>query len=376
MFSGAKAAATKRSSKLSEYIRKDQTKAITRITLHNGEDVGAHDKHIYGETIIVQREINALSTKLEIRDMHGKLVKSGAKATQELEHILSKFYIDVENSVTLMHQEECKAFFQNTDKNKLFHAYMSGTLLAKIKVRGEESAQHINSIKTSSDSKFVFLQESITISVIFVCFSDSEKDIKEKEEKLKRCKEAIEVLAIESGDQSQQKARHAWAKYTYQDKKNMIEAREKYEAKKKEYDTELENLRKKEDHQETKTEELRALKIEHNQLEDHLRNLDEDNQANFNRKKQLESQLQKVQEEFENAERDMRNHRSTVQTLTNEIRASKMDVNRNQEENEGDNRESELNRLQNKRDSLDAKIDEIRTKQRQLGKLFLYESQL
>ena len=193
---------------------------------------------------------------------------------------------------------------------------------------------------------------------------------------MKRCKEAIEVLAIEGEDQSQQKARHAWAKYHTQDKKNMIEARDKYQAKKKEYDTELENLRRKEGLLETNTEELRALKIEHNQLEDRLRNLDEDNQANFNRKKQLESQLQKVQEEFENAERDMRNHRSTVQTLTNEIRASKMDVNRNQEENEGDNRESELNRLQNKRDSLDAKIDEIRAKQRQLGKLFLYESQL
>ena len=359
---------------MSEYIRKDQTKAITRITLHNGDDVGAHDKHIYGEAIIVQREIkHPSSTSLEIRDMHGKVVKSGAKATQELEHILSKFYIDVENSVTLMHQEECKAFFQNTDKNKLFHAYMSGTLLAKIKVRGEESMQHINSIKSSTDSKFAFLWESNNFghfTFIFVCFSGSEKDIKEKEEKLKRCKEAIEVLAIEGEDQSQQKSRHAWAKYYNQDKPTMERFRAEYQAKKKEYETELENLRKKEDHQETKTEELKALKIEHNQLEDKLRNLDENNQANFNRHKQLESQLQKVQEEYENAERDVRNHHSTVQTLTNEIRKSKMDVNRNQEENEGDNNQSELNRLQNKRDSLDAKIDEIRAKQRQLGKFF------
>ena len=65
---------------------------MTKIHLYNGVDVSAHDKEIYGDRIIVHREINARGgTLLEIRDQFGKVVKSGPSAKPELEHILSKF---------------------------------------------------------------------------------------------------------------------------------------------------------------------------------------------------------------------------------------------------------------------------------------------
>lgn len=108
---------------------------------------------------MVQREINAKSTSLEIRDYFGKLIKSGAKARTELDHILSKFHVDVENSVIIMHQEEAKSFFQHAEPNKLFNFYMKGTLLQKIKQKGLESNQHIKSIDDSVERNKKTLQK-------------------------------------------------------------------------------------------------------------------------------------------------------------------------------------------------------------------------
>ena len=131
LFLGAKAKSTHRSTKLSEYIREGQTKAVTKIHLYNGGEGTAHDKDVYGDRIVIQREIFKGSTKLDIRDCFGRVIKSGDNARPELDHILSKFHIDVENSVIIMHQEEAKSFFQHAEPNKLFNFYMKGTLLQK-----------------------------------------------------------------------------------------------------------------------------------------------------------------------------------------------------------------------------------------------------
>ena len=128
LFLGAKA----KSTKLSEYIREGQTKAVTKIHLYNGGEGTAHDKDVYGDRIIIQREIFKGSTKLDIRDRFGRVIKSGDNARPELDHILSKFHIDVENSVIIMHQEEAKSFFQHAEPNKLFNFYMKGTLFTMI----------------------------------------------------------------------------------------------------------------------------------------------------------------------------------------------------------------------------------------------------
>ena len=341
-FSGAKAKSTHRSSKLSEYVREGQVKAVTKIHLYNGNEATAHDHDIYGDRIMVQREINAKSTSLEIRDYFGKLIKSGAKARTELDHILSKFHVDVENSVIIMHQEEAKSFFQHAEPNKLFNFYMKGTLLQKIKQKGLESNQHIKSIDDSVER--------------------NKKDIAEMEEKQKIWEEAIQVLDSERNDQSQNAAKHAWAKYHTQDKPAMIKAQQEHEAKKKEYANEEASVKKKAEAQEAKTEELERMSLELNQYVDQVRNLDNENNATRETRERLVKQLAKLEEEYEGAERDVMNHRNTIQILKNEIRKSKMDVNKNQEVNPGDDNQTELNRLEDERKTLDEQVAELKSK--------------
>ena len=353
LFLGAKAKSTHRSTRLSEYIREGQTKAVTKIHLYNGDEGTAHDKDVYGNRIVIQREISKGSTKLEIRDIFGKVIKSGENARPELDHILSKFHIDVENSVIIMHQEEAKSFFQNAEPNKLFNFYMKGTLLQKIKQKGLESNQHIKSINDS--------------------VVQSKKDIAEMEEKQKRWEEAIKVLDMERNDVSQNVARHEWAKYHSQMIPAMINAQHEYEAKKKEHEKDEESVKGKEKGHEAKTEELEKMNIEFKQFEDQARNLDNEYKTTREKQEKLTKDLAKLQEEHDTAEQDVLNHHSTIKTLKNEIRKSKMDVNKNQAEDHGEDNqnESEMIRLEDQRKALDEQVEELRTKSSELGTSFI-----
>ena len=56
-----------------------------------------HKREVYGDRIIVQREIKEKSTALKLFSQFGKEQFSGKEANEELQNILSKTFIDVDN---------------------------------------------------------------------------------------------------------------------------------------------------------------------------------------------------------------------------------------------------------------------------------------
>ena len=132
-------------------------------------------------------------------------------------------------------------------------------------------------------------------------------------------------------------------------------------------------MKSKEKGQEAKEEELEKMNIEFKHFEDQVRNLDNEYKTTREKRDKLAKDLDKLKEEHATAEQDVKNHHSTIQTLKNEIRKSKLDANKNQAEDRGEDNqnESEMIRLEDQRKALDEKVEELRMKSSELGNSFI-----
>jgi len=120
----------KRFSKVSEFIKKDATRAIIQVTLRNtGED--SYKSELYGKSVTFQRTINESGTSaylLKDENMRDVIRKS-KEAKDECKRILDKFQIQVDSPIVILQQDEAKEMLKIESPDKLYRFFEKATLI-------------------------------------------------------------------------------------------------------------------------------------------------------------------------------------------------------------------------------------------------------
>ena len=334
---------------MSDYIRKGCDKATIRIHLYNADGNNDHRRDVFGDRIIVQREIKEKSSIIKLFSQSNRELFSGKEANEELQNILSKTFIDVDNSVTIMHQEECKNFFAQTNKEKLFEFYMNGTLLARIKRTNESSQQDISHIDG--------------------CIGKRKQDIEELTAKKLKCEDAMSIMAKEADLKGDQTKVLAWARYVNKlqpdaekaqaDLKN---AEEQLKSRESNWEAKKTKLQEKSEHCQLMEQEIAALK-------DKINAIAKQNEKGLSEKTMLDKRLRDIEDNSERINGDILNSTETIKTLQGEIRKSKMDVNKNKNEAQAQERELRQTELDEEKTTLEQRKGVLEQKMSSLGKL-------
>jgi len=120
----------KRYSKVSEFVKKDCSRALIQITLRNtGED--AYKPEIYGPSLTFQRTIteNGTSSYL-LKDSNMKdVVRKSREAKEECRRILDKFQIQVDSPIVILQQDEAKELLKVEAPQQLYRFFEKATLI-------------------------------------------------------------------------------------------------------------------------------------------------------------------------------------------------------------------------------------------------------
>jgi chromosome segregation ATPase len=128
---GAGARRTRRARNLKDLVRKDATcnNAKIRVTLLNrGDDGYQHD--IYGDSITVERTI-ALRGGYNGYKLYDSEMQERSRSKKDLDDMLDKLNIQVENPVAILDQEEAKKFLTGKAEDK-YAFFMKATELERI----------------------------------------------------------------------------------------------------------------------------------------------------------------------------------------------------------------------------------------------------
>lgn len=121
---GASASFSQRASKLGEFVRVGQSKAVVAVTLSN-EGSEAFKRELYGDSITVERSISATgTTKYKFRDAHGRIV---TEDRTELIAICDQFNIQVNNPCIIMMQETSRDFLGHSSAKTKYELFERAT---------------------------------------------------------------------------------------------------------------------------------------------------------------------------------------------------------------------------------------------------------
>jgi structural maintenance of chromosomes protein 6 len=180
---------------LKELVRKDTTSncAKIRVTLLNkGDDAYEHDT--YGDTITVERTI-AIRGGYNGFKLFGHDMKEHSRSRKDLDEMLDKLNIQVENPVAILDQEEAKKFLTGkaADKYKFF---MKATELERIDVSYRNAVEQVDEMEQQS----LRLKESALADKELM--EDAKKEVKKHQE--------IGKLELKK---SKLEAQYAWSIY-------------------------------------------------------------------------------------------------------------------------------------------------------------------
>jgi chromosome segregation ATPase len=192
---GAGARRTHRARNLKDLVRKDANCncAKIRVTLLNkGDDAYEHD--IYGDTITVERTIavNAGYNGYKLLDSDGK---EQSRSKKDLDEMLDKLNIQVENPVAILDQEEAKKFLMGKSAEK-YQFFMKATELERINTTYRNTLEQVEDM----DNQAKRISQSIESDRLLV------------EETKRVYKEHKEIAKLES-KKARYHAQYGWATY-------------------------------------------------------------------------------------------------------------------------------------------------------------------
>ena len=128
---GAGARRTHRARNIKDLVRKDSTgqNAKIRVTLMNGGGDGYHPE-IYGDTITVERTI-AIRGGYNGYKLYDHNMQEQSRSKKDLDDMLDKLNIQVENPVAILDQEDAKKFLTGKNSDK-YNFFMKATELERI----------------------------------------------------------------------------------------------------------------------------------------------------------------------------------------------------------------------------------------------------
>jgi len=187
---GAKAGRTHRARNLKELVRKDAAcnNAKIRVTLLNGGMDGYHHE-IYGNTITVERTI-AVRGGYNGYKLYDEHMKEQSRSKKDLDDMLDKLNIQVENPVAILDQEEAKKFLTGKSEDK-YNFFMKATELERI----DRSYETLLTQKEELDSQSCRMRASLQADVELVAETkkkyEQHKEISKMEDKLRGYEEGF-----------------------------------------------------------------------------------------------------------------------------------------------------------------------------------------
>ncbi|CAG7734905.1 unnamed protein product [Allacma fusca] len=183
---GGKAFDTGRANNMRDIIRNGETKAKIEIVLHN------YYSKLYGEDIFIVRTLSREgSSRYQIRDANGQMRSLGR---QELNLVLSKLNIQVDNPLAILHQEMSRNFLRTKDPNLLYKYFHRALLLNNCESLMMKSLADLKNASECLKTKRILLEE------LRAKERDWEKQV-EAIELMKNCKTKLTELAN----------KHTWA---------------------------------------------------------------------------------------------------------------------------------------------------------------------
>jgi structural maintenance of chromosomes protein 6 len=183
---------------LKELVRKDSTSSCAKIRvtlLNKGDDAFEHDT--YGDSITVERTISLRSgyNGYKLFDQHGH---EQSRSKKDLDEMLDKLNIQVENPVAILDQEEAKKFLTGKASDK-YNFFMKATELERIDVSYRNAVEQLEEMDQQAER----LQDSAM----------ADKEIMEEAKKEVKKHEEIGKLEVKK---SRFEAQFGWSLYKFQ----------------------------------------------------------------------------------------------------------------------------------------------------------------
>ncbi|KAG7347822.1 RecF/RecN/SMC N terminal domain containing protein [Nitzschia inconspicua] len=306
---GAGARRTNRARNLKELVRKDSNTSCAKIRvtlLNKGDDAYEHEK--YGDSITVERTIS-LKGGFNGFKLFDEEMKEKSRSRKDLDEMLDKLNIQVENPVAILDQEEAKKFLTGkaADKYKFF---MKATELERIDVSYRNAVEQV----AEMEQQALRLTESLVADKELL--DEAKKEVKKHEE--------IGKLEVKK---SKLEAQYAWSIY----KENLAELNERrdklglFEAKAAKRREELLQAeaasQEGENGDNERRDRLDALIKEAEESSDLKKKLEQDLKRAVEPQKQYKRQKIELEKEKKNAERALLVANKTLQQKRNEIAA-------------------------------------------------------
>jgi len=138
--------------KAKDFIKKDTQKAIIQITLCNtGEDSFKPDT--FGNEIVVQRSISETFSDFTIKDQGCMNIVKGKEAKEEIQRLLDKLQIQVNNPIAILHQEVAKDMLKVESPQSLYKFFEMATLIKSCQDEYQNAANEIEKTKKNLGDK-------------------------------------------------------------------------------------------------------------------------------------------------------------------------------------------------------------------------------
>mmetsp|Transcript_29485 Transcript_29485/g.33811 ORF Transcript_29485/g.33811 Transcript_29485/m.33811 type:complete len:1212 (-) Transcript_29485:207-3842(-) len=304
---GAGARRTNRARNLKELVRKGTTSncAKIRVTLLNqGDDSFKHD--IYGDTITVERTI-ALRGGYNGYKLYSADNIERSRSKKDLDEMLDKLNIQVENPVAILDQEEAKKFLTGKagDKYKFF---MKATELERIDNTYASTTEQICEMQQQAERLVQSLDTDHDLVV------ETKKAFKQHQEigKLEAKKSKFEICA-------------SWSAYSAAllDLQTKMQKLEKFEAKAKKKKQELTQAeiasQEADNPNDDRRNRLEELSMEAEEMTIRKRELEQDLKRSEEPKRALIRQLKALQKDEEKANRGLLEANQRLQSKRDEI---------------------------------------------------------
>ncbi|CAG7731899.1 unnamed protein product, partial [Allacma fusca] len=148
---GGKAYDTGRANSIRDIITNGQNQAKIKIVLHN------HPSKLYGNDITIVRTMSREgSSKYQIKDANGNLRRLDR---QELNLVLSKLNIQVNNPLAILHQEMSRNFLRTNDPTDLYNYFYRALLLNTCESMLKKAQQDLDAADSCLEKKKQFLDD-------------------------------------------------------------------------------------------------------------------------------------------------------------------------------------------------------------------------
>ena len=195
---GAGARRTNRARNLKELVRKDAscTSAVVRVTLLNRGLDGYHPE-IYGDTITVERTI-ALRGGYNGYKLLDENLKERSRSKKDLDDMLDRLNIQVENPVAILDQEDSKRFLTGKGEDK-YSFFLKATELERMDRSYAATVDAIEDMGSQADRLRRGLDADLHIVQQLKKEWEKHKDIEKLNDKLQKLVE-----------------RYAWSRYHFE----------------------------------------------------------------------------------------------------------------------------------------------------------------